>query len=238
MYKIKIQNFEGPFDLLLYFIKRDELNIYDIPISRITEEFLNYIRLMRQFDLELAGEFIVMASNLMYIKAQMLLPRQPAEDNDDIEDPRNQLVQSLLEYKQIKSAAVELAEHEEEQKYSFYRRLFDADDALAGASGYKNATLFDLMKAFQKAVKRRQDTSYEHVISVIPIRVDEKIDMITNMLKVKSRLSFSEIVSSSSRHHLVASFLAILELMRLELIFCQQSDNFEEIFVVSRPSLN
>ncbi|MFP4528160.1 MAG: segregation and condensation protein A, partial [Candidatus Kapaibacterium sp.] len=127
MYNIKLPNFEGPFDLLLYFIKRDEINIYDIPIARITEEFLNYIRLMKIFDLELAGEFVLMAANLMYIKTQMLLPRYKDEEGEEIEDPRTQLVQRLLEYKQFKEASGEMAEMAEEQRYVYYREVFEAD---------------------------------------------------------------------------------------------------------------
>lgn len=238
MYKIKLPNFEGPFDLLLYFIKRDELNIYDIPISRITAEFLSYIRIMQQFDLELAGEFIVMASNLMYIKTQMLLPRQAPDEGEEIEDPRNQLVQSLLEYKQFKSAAADLAENAEEQKYTFYRTLFDADLQQVGAAGYKNATLFDLMKAFRKAVERNQAETVEHVVKLVPVKVEEKIEYIKGLLKNKSRVAFSEITRMKSRFHIVATFLAILELMKLQVIFCQQSDNFDEIFIVTRPGLN
>ncbi|MCL5991067.1 MAG: segregation/condensation protein A, partial [Bacteroidetes bacterium] len=117
MYKLKLPNFEGPFDLLLYFIKKDEINIYDIPIARITEEFLKYIRLMSLFDLELAGEFLVMAANLMYIKSQLLLPRESSGDGVDIEDPRTLLVQRLIEYKQIKEAARDLSMMAEDSRY-------------------------------------------------------------------------------------------------------------------------
>lgn len=152
MYKIKLPNFEGPFDLLLYFIKRDELNIYDIPISKVTSEFLDYIRIMKYFDLELAGEFILMASTLMYIKAQLLLPKPKSSEDSAVEDPRTSLVQKLLEYKQMKDAAQQLHSMSEDNKYTLYRRLFDFDrEVLEASAEFKNANLFELMKALQKS---------------------------------------------------------------------------------------
>ena len=149
MYKIVLPNFQGPFELLLYFIKRDELNIYDIPIAKIADEFLNYIKLMKKFDLEVAGEFIVMAANLMYIKTQMLLPRPVSEDGSEVEDPREQLVQNILEYLQFKDAAKKLNENLKVKQYMFGRGNFTAEYQQANFDNvYKNATLFDILKSF------------------------------------------------------------------------------------------
>ncbi|MFM8437277.1 MAG: segregation and condensation protein A, partial [Candidatus Kapaibacterium sp.] len=129
-YTVKLPNFEGPLDLLLFFIKRDELDIYDIPIGKITREFLEYIRLMQLFDLELAGEFLVMASTLMQIKVRMLLPKEVDEKGEEVpgDDPRAELVQQLLQYSQYKEVSREFSEREEAQRYVYYRQMFDADE--------------------------------------------------------------------------------------------------------------
>ncbi len=134
MYTIRLTNFEGPLDLLLFFIKRDELNIYDIPISRITKDFLDYTRLIQLFDLELAGDFLVMASTLVQIKTLMLLPSSETinPETGEEEDPRALLIERLLAYKQFKEAASELAVRAEEQKYVYYRQFFDGDANLVG----------------------------------------------------------------------------------------------------------
>lgn len=239
MYKIKLPDFEGPFDLLLYFIKRDEINIYDIPISRITEEFLNYIRLMEYFDLELAGEFILMASNLMYIKAQMLLPRPTDDEGVELDDPRKELVQKILEYKQFKEVSAELSQRAESTRYQYYRELFDADYMQADAGNiYKNATLFDLMRAFQNALQRAKQNETRYVVEVFKVTVEEKISYIQDLLKTKPRLSFYEIVRNQTRPHIIVTFLAVLEMMKMQLIFVYQADNFDDISISLRQSVN
>lgn len=232
MYRIKLPNFEGPFDLLLYFIKRDELNIYDIPIARITEEFLEYIRVMRYFDLELAGEFILMAANLMYIKSQMLLPKPKIEGSGEDEDPRTNLVQSLLAYKQIKDAAEDLSKLSDEQRYVYYRSIFDADDELAKKnSTFKNANLFDLMKAFKIAIERSTKVPVQHVVNKIVVTIDEKVELITKRLTTKPRLSFLDLVKNVERVHVVVTFLALLEMIKGRKVFITQEDNFEDIII-------
>lgn len=237
MYRIKLPNFEGPFDLLLYFIHRDELNIYDIPISKITEEFLSYIKLMQQFDIELAGEFIVMASTLMYIKSQMLLPRPKTDENgEEIEDPRTELVERLLEYKQIKESAGELRDMHNEQKYHFYRNIFDADiNKITNASNYKNATLFDLIKAFQKLSDRQKEKNLRHIIDVESTSVDEKSKLILDMLNKKKRLSFYGIVNLKVKIDVVITFLSLLDLIRHNKIFIFQKSNFDDIVIAQKP---
>jgi segregation and condensation protein A len=240
MYKIKLPNFDGPFDLMLYFIKRDELNIYDIPIAKITEEFLKYIRLMQMFDLELAGEFLVMASTLMYIKTQMLLPRNEEEADGDIEDPRTQLVQRLIEYKQFKEAANELREISEENRYIYYRQLFEEDENIAASEGgiYKNATLFDLLKALNKAVSRNQEEVKQHVVSLIPVTVEEKSKQIISTLGKKSRVRFFDLCKSEPTQYVVVTFLALLDLMKLNKIIIRQDEIFDDIIISKKPILN
>lgn len=239
MYKIRLPNFEGPFDLLLYFIKRDELNIYDIPIAKITAEFLNYIRIIQHFDLELAGEFIFMASTLMYVKTQMLLPRPVDEHGVEIEDPRTQLVQRILEYKQFKEASSDISRLYDDQKYTHYKKLFDAEYAQAeGDMIYKNATLFDLVKAFQTALGRNKDLPQVHEVEMFNVSIDDKSSLIMDKLSRKPRISFFDLVRNLNKQHIVVTFLAVLELMKRQKIFITQDDNFEDITIAQVPILN
>ncbi len=239
MYKISLPNFEGPFDLLLYFIKRDEINIYDIPIVKITEEFLKYIRLMQMFDLELAGEFLVMASTLMYIKAQMLLPKPKFDNDEEIEDPRTQLVQRLLEYKQFKEAAKELGEKKEDQKYTYYRQIFEQEQKLAKEHGYyTNTSVFDLLRAFKNVMDRKDLEPASHVVEVSTVTIDEMKSNIMKRLNNKGVAGFFELTENSNKKEIIAAFLAILELLKLQMIFIKQEEVFEDITIAMKPSLN
>jgi segregation and condensation protein A len=235
MYKIILPNFEGPFDLLLYFIKRDELNIYDIPISKITEEFLNYIKLMQYFDLELAGEFILMSSTLMYIKAQMLLPRPKSDDESEIEDPRTGLVRKLLEYKVYKDAAYDLQQRAEDNKYVYYKKLFDVDKSIIESSAeYKNTNLFELIKAFKIAIDRSNAVEPQHLVNLETVTIEDKKVIILDLLKNKSRLTFHELTTYAMRSHIIVTFLAILELMKYQKIWIFQDNNFDDIIITDR----
>ncbi len=241
MYKIKLPNFEGPFDLLLYFIKRDELDIYDIPISRITEEFLNYVQMMQMLDLELAGEFLVMAANLMLIKTQMLLPRNNDNEDGDAEDPRTELVQKLIEYKQMKEAAKELGVIADEQKFILYRNNFSEDRKIAKESSepqYKESNVFDLIGAFKKALERSELNLKPHIVERYTVTIEERSEWILSTLKSKKRISFMEILTKESRPVIVVTFLSILELVKSGKIFAFQSDNFDDIIITEKPLLN
>jgi segregation and condensation protein A len=241
MYKIRLPNFEGPFDLLLYFIKRDEINIYDIPISRITQEFLNYVRLIQYFDLELAGEFLVMAVNLMMIKTQLLLPRTEDEDGGVSEDPRTELVNRLLEYKQMKEAARELQVISDDQKYIYYRKMFDQDLQLAqDATGvvYKNVSLIDLLNAFRKAVDKSEKVESFHLVSLAAVSTEERSDWIMKEMRIKKRLGFFELIKDESRTMIVVTFLAILDLIKKSLIFIIQEELYDDIIISEKPILN
>jgi len=239
MYKIKLPNFEGPFDLLLYFIKRDELNIYDIPITEITEEFLKYIRLMQYFDLELAGEFILMAATLMYIKAQLLLPVTKDDNEEEIEDPRTNLVQRLLEYRKYKEAAIELREMSEDQKYIYYRKMFEGDiSVVENITTYKNATLFDLLNALKKAVERSSKVEFKHEVEILNISIDEKSELILALLSKRKRINFVDAIAGNTKMHIVVTFLAILELIRSNQIIVFQEDNFDDFLIIEPQNLN
>lgn len=241
MYSVKVGNFEGPLDLLLFFIKRDEIDIYDIPIADITKEFLEYVRLMELLDLELAGEFVLMAATLVGIKAQMLLPREVKTGPDgsvvDDEDPRHELVQKLLEYKRYKEASESLASQADEQRYVMYRQLFDAEEMQASDMGsYRNATLFDLLKALKRAVERAPDTPEPHVVTRFPITVEEKSAEILHTLRARGATRFFELITGVSRMHVVVTFLALLELAKNHLIRVQQDEGFDDIVIVARAT--
>ena len=227
--------------MLLYFIKRDELDIYDIPISRITEEFLNYVRLMQMLDLELAGEFLVMAANLMLIKIQMLLPKDNDTETGEAEDPRTNLVNQLIEYKQMKEAAKEMSVISEEQKFVLYRKLFDEDRKLAKDSRepqYKESNVFDLLAALRKAIKRSEVNLKPHIIERNVISVEECSQNLLNTLKQQKRISFMEILKKETKPVIVITFIAILELIKMGKIFVLQSQNFDDIIITEKPALN
>lgn len=239
MYSVKLENFEGPLDLLLFFIKRDELDIYDIPIASITKEFFDYVKVMELLDLELAGEFVVMASMLVQIKAAMLLPREesvrPGEDGIDENDPRAELVRRLLEYKRYKEAAMTLDVQAEEQRYVMYRKIFEAEEIHAAeTAGYRNATLFDLLKALRRAIDRAPVEAEAHVVTRFPITVEEKSEEIVHILRVRPSVRFFELIGGLSRMHLVVTFLALLELAKVHAIRISQDESFDDIVIAAR----
>lgn len=239
MYKVKLPIFEGPFDLLLYFIKRDELNIYDIPISKLTEDFLEYIRLMQLLDLDLAGEFIVMASTLMQIKTQLLLPRFTNENGEEIEDPRTELVQKLLEYKQIKEGAEELKTYEEDNKFTLYRENFEYEQSLAKQSNEGiDVGLFDLINALNKILKRRVGDKVIHNVTLFNFSVDEQRDFILKQLTIKPTLSFSKVLLNAPIQKIVVTFLALLDLARLKTINLVQNNAGDDILITKIQNYN
>ncbi|MDP4116309.1 MAG: segregation/condensation protein A [Bacteroidota bacterium] len=233
MYKIKLDQFEGPLDLLLFFIKRDELNIYDIPISRITKEFLEYVNLIKMLDLEIAGDFILMASTLMHIKVKMLLPREVDEKGEQI-DPRTDLIQALLEYKKYKEVAEEMGYFETDQRKVSFRGNFSEDEKIAPPEYdilLKNVTLFDLAKAFKKAI---QDLKPEvvHEIKKINITIDEQIQFILDRLEKDKELHFLSIVDGMrEKIRIVITFVALLELTKMGQIGIKISDNFNDFIL-------
>lgn len=239
MYKIKLPVFEGPFDLLLYFIKRDELNIYDIPISKITEEFLEYIRIMKLLDLDLAGEFIVMSSTLMQIKSQMLLPRFEDENGDPIEDPRTELVQRLIEYKQIKDGAKELKVLEDKNRFFIDRENFSFEENLAKQSNDGiNVGLFDLINALNKIIKRKSSETVSHNVKLFNYSIEEERENILKEIKIKKNLSFIKFLEQAPKQKIVVCFLAILDLVRLKEIIISQNDSYDDIIITQTHNFN
>lgn len=236
MYNVRLPNFEGPLDLLLFFIRRDELDIYDIPIAYITREFLEYIRLMELLDLELAGEFLVMAAALMQIKVRMLLPKEEKEGEEaqEEEDPRAELVRKLLEYKRYKEMAGTLGAMNEEQRYAYYRQFFKGDVVASDSNEedlLRNVTLFHLLAAFKKALARAPRDVNPHRIEQIAVTVEEQADFILSHFQTRRQLTFSELCSTMPRVVMVVTFLAVLELIRSNRVGIRQEEAFGEILL-------
>lgn len=234
MYKIKLDQFEGPLDLLLFFIKRDELNIYDIPISYITKEFLEYVNLIKKLDLEIAGDFILMASTLMHIKVRMLLPREIDEKGEEI-DPRNELVQALLEYKRYKEMSEELSFFESNQRKIKFRGNFDADVKVT-SPGYetllKNISIYDLAKAFKNAIELVQNQPV-HEIQRLNVTVDQQMEYIFKLLQENPKLYFKMLVKElTEKIRIVVTFIALLELVKMGEITIHESVNFNDFYLM------
>jgi len=238
MYKIKLQDFEGPFDLLLFFVKRDELDVYDIPIARITKEFLEYIQIMRMLDLDVAGEFIVMASTLMQIKARMLLPRDETGEEEE-EDPRAELVRRLLEYKRYKEMSHKLARFESRQTKHFNRSNFQYDEREVEEEDedyiMKNVTLFDLITAFKRAIDKMPRVRH-HDIEKVPVTVEEQMTLIHDRLQEAGELAFHRLISNMQRIEIVVTFIALLEMARSNQISFEQTKPYEDFVILKKAS--
>jgi len=230
MYRVQLKNFEGPLDLLLFFIRRDELNIYDIPIYHITHEFLDYIRLMEELDLDVASEFIYMASMLMSIKAKMMLPRDPDDDEElDEDDPRYELVQKLLEYKRYKEMAEKLTVIDEETQKKYFRGYLEEDEVEKQATGeaLKDVTLFDLMAAFRKVLADIKRQNVYHKVEKVKMTVEQQAEYVLTWLQDKGRTSFYDFcMELKTRTAIVVTFLAVLEMLKEQQInlFIEEDD--------------
>lgn len=232
-YKVKLEVFEGPLDLLLYLIKKDELNIYDIPIAKITDQYLEYMELLKLLDLNIAGEFLVMAATLMHIKSRMLLPPDPNQEDEKLEeDPRAELVRRLLEYKKFKEVAGELAQMESSQKHFFARVGEDKDKFTEGSDTLFEASLFDLITAFTKVLKDVPRDAFHQVVKD-EFTVSEKMHDILHMLVDKPRMFFAELFrSAKNKMEIITTFMAVLELIRLKEIIVAQVSPFGDIEIL------
>jgi segregation and condensation protein A len=234
MYTIKLNDFEGPLDLLLFFIKRDELDIYDIPIASITKEFLDYMHFLEQFDLEIAGEFLVMAAELMQIKVKMLLPPEPGEEEEL--DPRANLVQRLVEYKRFKEMSVQMKNREEEQMKVNYRGYHSSDEHVVeeetGEDMIRDVTFFDLIASFKFAMDR-MPKKFVHEIEKINVTIDEQIAYIEEYFSRRSEATFYDLVKDfTERIRIVVTFLALLEVIRAKKIIIRQLQPFGELSIM------
>ncbi len=233
MYKIKLDQFEGPLDLLLFFIKRDELNIYDIPISKITKEFLEYVNLIKMLDLEVAGDFILMASTLMHVKVRMLLPREVDEKGEEI-DPRAELVAALLEYKKYKEMSEELSFFESNQRKVSFRGNYSVDPKEA-YSEYdvllKDISIYDLAKTFKRIIEGIKEEPIHEVIK-INVSIDEQIDHILKLIEDKTEIGFLELVKGmNEKIRIVVTFIAVLELTKMGKIGIKAAKDFNNFIL-------
>ncbi len=236
-YQIKIEIFEGPMDLLLHLIKKHELDIYSIPIALITQQYLEYIELMKSLDMEIAGEFLVMASTLTHIKSKMLLP--PAENPDAEEDgvdPRAELIRRLLEYKSFKDAAGSLENREETWSKVYTRPADSAPDVTAEDEPLLfDFHLFDLLDALKDVMARVPDASFD--ITAEAVSITEKISLILSRLETADSVLFSDLFAgSTSKAQVIGTFLAILELIKSRVIKAFQIEQFGAIRIMKSVS--
>lgn len=234
MYTIKLTDFEGPLDLLLFFLKRDELDIYDIPISKITREFLDYVHFMESLDLEVAGEFLVMAAELMQIKVRMLLPPEPGEDEE--EDPRANLVKRLVEYKRFKEMAGEMSVREDQQSRIYGRGYHDGDPKIMTETEDDNllrdVSLFDLIASFKFAMDR-MPKKFTHEVIRLNVTVEEQTEFLKEFFSRRSEVTFLELMKIlGERIRIVVTFLALLEMIRSRHLIVRQQSPFGELSIM------
>jgi len=231
MFNIKLENFEGPLDLLLYFIKRDKIDIYDIPITQITNEYISVIDEAKTLDVSIAGEFLFMASLLLRIKTQMLLPRQVDEESLDIDDPRIDLVAQLLEYKKYKNIANKLKNLHFENKDTFFRSstkvVYDQSPDISDF--LQEVTLYEISKIFKEAIENAptQD-SFEIYRETVSLK-DQK-EFILQRFKTNKISSLKKLVKKlETKIEIIVTFLALLEMIKQSEIICLQKENFKDI---------
>ncbi len=241
-YRVRFEVFEGPLDLLLHLVRKEEVDIYEVNLTKIATEFIDYLNLMRELDLDIAGEFVVMAATLMLIKSRELLPRdqrpegQGAEE-DEAEDPRWELIRQLVEYRKFKDAAGRLQEFEHRAENTYPRMPGRVELPEEGESRRSDASIFDLLSAVNAVMKRFADRAGE-ARDVFEERwtVSEKIELLMATVRDRTRVLFSELFhASTSRSEVVCTFLAVLELMRLRVIVAAQSEPFADIFIETAP---
>ncbi|MGA9226630.1 MAG: segregation/condensation protein A [Mesobacillus sp.] len=243
-YNVKIEAFEGPLDLLLHLINRLEIDIYDIPVAKITEQYLVYIHAMKEFQLDVASEYLVMAATLLAIKSKMLLPKHEEELDDEFEfeqeeDPRNELVERLIEYKKFKEAASDLKSLEQERGLMYTKPPSDLTEyakEIKTENTDLDISLYDMLGAFQKLLRRKKlQKPMSTKIARQEISIEKRMDEIIHFLKASStRTSFNDLFPDFDRVHIVVTFLAILELIKRKEIDVQQEQNFAEIFMTAR----
>ena len=232
-YKVQFEVFEGPLDLLLYLIKKEEVDIYEVNLTQLASRFIEHIDTMRLLDLDIAGEFLVMAATLMYIKSRELLPKDlqvETEGEDDGEDPRWELIRQLVEYKKFKDAAAKLQELEHRQEGIFPRlppKLeFERDQTVNKAE----ASIFDLVSAVTNILKRFSEKEDLREIFEDKWSVSEKIELLRRRIEQSTRLKFSDLFAdATSRTEVVVTFLAMLELIRMKILVALQSEDFGDI---------
>jgi segregation and condensation protein A len=234
----KLPVFEGPLDLLLHLIREHKIDIYDIPIMDITKQYIDYLELMKELNLEIAGEFLVMAASLIYIKSKMLLPPEEKQTEEPAEDPRAELVQRLLEYQAFKEASTELRERERIWKNIFWRTPHHTQDIENESDLLPfEASVFDLITAFRNLLSRSPDQVIE--ITRETLTVSDRINYIMEKLESTDGITFEELFEQSfTKIHMIITFLALLEIMRLGLVKVYQERVFGSIWIINTQNIN
>ncbi|WP_103029044.1 segregation and condensation protein A [Salinibacter altiplanensis] len=239
MYRVELEQFEGPMDLLLFFIKRDEIDIYDIPIARIADEYLTYVRVMEEIDLDGVGDFIYMAALLINIKARMLLPSQDADEEGEAVDPRRELVERLLEYVRFKEAADQLSTRRERRREHFVRGDASADRERVEESHEVevDASVFELVEALGRVLEADEDDDESepiHEVAPLEHTVEEQQRYVVERLRRDSQVSFRTLIRGESRGFVIATFLALLELTRQQHLRLRVAERASDFSVEAR----
>ena len=235
-YKVKLEIFEGPLDLLLYLIKRDEIDIYEISIERITRQYLEYLQAFKELNLDIAGEFVVMAANLIYLKSRSLLPadQQPPDEEAEEDDPRWDLIRQLIEYKKFKEAAAQLHSRALEQERIFTRDGGATTTTADAPLRLAEVGIFQLIHAFQDVIKRVEARENLQEMFGEHFTVSDKIDIILKRVANGASVRFTELFGDlASRVEIVVTFLALLELIRLKQVRAIQRNVFDEIEIAA-----
>lgn len=236
-YQVKLDTFEGPLDLLLHLINQYEIDIYDIPVAQITKQYIDYIHTMQQLELNIASEYLVMASTLINIKSEMLLPKQPVFDDeidDYVEDPREELMERLIEYRKYKQAAHELKEKEEEANQIYtrppvtFREQSNENTIIQG-----DISIYDMLGALNRTIQRKKwNRPLETKVKQIDIPIEERMDQVLKKVKLSTEaVSFEDLFVYPTKTHVVVTFIAILELLKSNQIYCKQSSHFDTLFI-------
>jgi segregation and condensation protein A len=241
-FAIKLPQFEGPFDLLLFFIERDELDIHDIPIARITDDFLNYIHQMVSLNIELASEFIFVAATLMRIKAKMLLPRYEAENGENEIDQKEELIRKLIEYKKFKEICEELKPYEEERfkqekRGNIAHDLEQAEKIAQPGEELTDVSLYKLMMVYDRLMKRYANRAEEvtHTVEQYPYTIEKQKQAIDDLLRINKMMDFKAIAQNSdNKVHFVYNFLAVLEMLQQELIDIQIGLGYNNFWISAK----
>ena len=235
-YNVKLQAFEGPLDLLLHLIKKNEIDIYDIPVAEITRQYLEYIEILKTLNLDVAGEFLLMAATLLHIKSRTLLP-VPDEPDMEEEDPRAELVRQLLEYQGIKDAAFSLDRREVLDRDVFVRRAFPEELEVEGKGiDLEGLSLFDLIEALKKVISELPEEAV-HEVFAERVSIGDKISLIIEVLDTEENVSFYDLLKGGrSRQEVIVTFLAILELIKLKMIKVHQVNSCGPIWVYKAVS--
>lgn len=232
-YIVKLEEFEGPLDLLLHLIKQSEVDIWDLNVSEITTQYLGYIKMMEDLELEIASEFLVMAAELIHLKSLMLLPKPIVVDDEYEEDPREALINRLIEYKKYKEVTPVFEEMNEIRQLIFTKAPSDLSEYRLEEAAIleEGIEIYDLLSAFQKMLNRQKLDNLQTRITHSEITIDDRIDYMVNVLNIKKRVEFCEIFEEFNKTYIVVTFLALLELAKRDHIIIEQRDNFDDLHI-------